>query len=222
MLSVQKIAMLDALGITAYRRTPRVKIAGTQATRTLANADQQGISHRDLSLAEQATRQLSLAEQATRQLSLAEQATRQLSLAEQATRQISLAEQATRQISLAEQATRQMRASNDIHAARPAVLAPKIRPVGSARLASTRSELVMPSAELERFVESRMYKHLCLLLLRGEAIPAVENSVLSDTALHFEAPPKSPLKLGSMALLRSAWRAKRQAWLAIRLWRKQQ
>ena len=61
-----------------------------------------------------------------------------------------------------------------------------------------------------------------LLLAEGSAIPVVENAVLSDTALHFERPPAAALKLGSMALLRSAWRAKRQAWLAIRLWRKQQ
>jgi hypothetical protein len=90
------------------------------------------------------------------------------------------------------------------------------------RAPSVRSELVLPSAEVERFSESRMYRHFCLLLAQGIAIPVVENAVLSDTALHFEQPPKSALKLGSMALLRSAWRAKRQAWLAIRLWRKQQ
>lgn len=87
---------------------------------------------------------------------------------------------------------------------------------------SIRSELVLPSAEIERFLESRMYSHFCLLLAQGSVIPVVENAVLSDTALHFELPPKTPLKLGSMALLRSAWRAKRQAWQAIRLWRKQQ
>lgn len=91
-----------------------------------------------------------------------------------------------------------------------------------ARAPSVRSELVLPSAEIGRFLESRMYSHFCLLLAQGEAIPVVENAVTSDTALHFELPPKTPLKLGSMALLRSAWRAKRQAWLAIRLWRKQQ
>ena len=96
------------------------------------------------------------------------------------------------------------------------------RAVTTSRAPSLRSELVLPSAEIERFSESRMYRHFCLLLARGDAIPVVENAVLSDTALHFELPPKLPLKLGSMALLRSAWRAKRQAWLAIRLWRKQQ
>lgn len=90
------------------------------------------------------------------------------------------------------------------------------------RAPSVRSELVLPSAEVERFQGSRMYRHFCLLLAQGVAIPVVENAVLSDTALHFELPPKAALKLGSMALLRSAWRAKRQAWLAIRLWRKQQ
>ena len=90
------------------------------------------------------------------------------------------------------------------------------------RAPSVRSELVLPSAEVERFLESRMYRHFCLLLAEGSAIPVVENAVLSDTALHFELPPMVALKLGSMALLRSAWRAKRQAWLAIRLWRKQQ
>jgi len=90
------------------------------------------------------------------------------------------------------------------------------------RAASVRSELVLPSAEIDRFLESRMYSHFCLLFAQGAPIPVVENAVVSDTALHFELPPKAPLKLGSMALLRSAWRAKRQAWLAIRLWRKQQ
>ena len=104
----------------------------------------------------------------------------------------------------------------------PAVARPVVKLPITSRVPSTRSELVLPSAEIERFLESRMYRHFCLLFAHGIAIPAVENAVLSDTALHFEMPPKSPLKLGSMALLRSAWRAKRQAWLAIRLWRKQQ
>ncbi len=97
-----------------------------------------------------------------------------------------------------------------------------VRLPAASRAPSVRSELVLPSAEIERFLESRMYSHFCLLLAQGIAIPVVENAVLSDTALHFELPPNAPLKLGSMALLRSAWRAKRQAWLAIRLWRKQQ
>lgn len=101
--------------------------------------------------------------------------------------------------------------------ARPAARAPVVN-----RLASVRSEWVLPSAEIERFMGSRMYHHFCLLFASGAAIPVVENAVISDTALYFELPPKAPLKLGSMALLRSAWRAKRQAWLAIRLWRKQQ
>ena len=90
------------------------------------------------------------------------------------------------------------------------------------RVASVRTEFVLPSAEIERFLGSRMYSHFCLLFAHGAAVPVIENTVVSDTALHFEQPPKTPLKLGSMALLRSAWRAKRQAWLAIRLWRKQQ
>ena len=106
--------------------------------------------------------------------------------------------------------------------AAPAAPSPAFRAVTTSRAPSLRSELVLPSSEIERFSESRMYRHFCLLLARGAAIPVVENAVLSDTALHFEMPPQSPLKLGSMALLRSAWRAKRQAWLAIRLWRKQQ
>lgn len=103
-----------------------------------------------------------------------------------------------------------------------AIIRPTAKSLVSTRAASVRSELVVPSAEIERFLDSRMYRHICLLLAQGGAIPVVENAVTSDTALHFELPPKSPLKLGSMALLRSAWRAKRQAWLAIRLWRKQQ
>ena len=106
--------------------------------------------------------------------------------------------------------------------AAPTAPRPAFRAVMTSRAPSLRSELVLPRAEIGRFSESRMYRHFCLLLARGDAIPVVENAVLSDTALHFELPPLSPLKLGSMALLRSAWRAKRQAWLAIRLWRKQQ
>ncbi len=103
-----------------------------------------------------------------------------------------------------------------------AIVRPAAKLPIATRVASVRSELVLPSAEIERFLDSRMYKHICLLLAQGAAIPVVENAVISDTALHFELPPNTPLKLGSMALLRSAWRAKRQAWLAIRLWRKQQ
>lgn len=106
-------------------------------------------------------------------------------------------------------------------AAAPVAPRAAIKPTVLNRSPSVRSELVLPSAEVERFLESRMYRHFCLLLAQGIAIPVVDNAVLSDTALHFELPPKSALKLGSMALLRSAWRAKRQAWLAIRLWRKQ-
>lgn len=109
-------------------------------------------------------------------------------------------------------------------AAPVALIAPRsvARTAVVSRMPSIRSELVLPSAEIDRFLESRMYRHFCLLLAHGVAIPVVENAVLSDTALHFELPPKAALKLGSMALLRSAWRAKRQAWLAIRVWRKQQ
>ena len=58
------------------------------------------------------------------------------------------------------------------------------------RAASVRSELVLPSAEIERFLESRMYSHFCLLLAHGMRIPVVENAVVSDTALHFELPPR--------------------------------
>ena len=107
-------------------------------------------------------------------------------------------------------------------AAKAALARPAARLPMANRVASVRTELVLPSAEIERFLGSRMYSHFCLLFANGAAIPVIENTVVSDTALHFEQPPKAPLKLGSMALLRSAWRAKRQAWLAIRLWRKQQ
>lgn len=103
----------------------------------------------------------------------------------------------------------------------PALARPAARLPLAHRIASVRTELVLPNAEIERFLRSRMYSHFCLLFATGMPIPVVENAVISDTALHFEQPPKAPLKLGSMALLRSAWRAKRQAWLAIRLWRKQ-
>lgn len=91
----------------------------------------------------------------------------------------------------------------------------------SKRPASVQRELVLPQAELKRFCESRMYRHLCLLFAPGEDLAVVENAVLSDTALHFESPPAAPVKLGSMALLKTNWRKRREAWLAIRLWRKQ-
>jgi hypothetical protein len=104
---------------------------------------------------------------------------------------------------------------------KPVALAAVAKPTAVTRAAATRAEFVLPQSELERFLASRMYRHFCTLLVRAE-VPVVENAVTSDTALHFELPNQKPLKLGSLALLRSAWRAKRQAWLAIRLWRKQQ
>lgn len=91
----------------------------------------------------------------------------------------------------------------------------------SQRPPSVQRELVLPQAELKRFCESRMYRHLCLLFAGGDALAVVENAVLSDTALHFESPPELPVKLGSVALLKTNWRKRREAWLAIRLWRKQ-
>ena len=100
------------------------------------------------------------------------------------------------------------------------VVAARVQTVAK-RPASLQRELVLPQAELKRFSESRMYKHLCLLFAAGESLAVVENAVLSDTALHYESPPENPVKLGSMALLKTNWRKRREAWLAIRLWRKQ-
>ena len=107
------------------------------------------------------------------------------------------------------------------HATLPTpVVAARVQTVAK-RPASLQRELVLPQAELKRFSESRMYKHLCLLFAAGESLAVVENAVLSDTALHYESPPENPVKLGSMALLKTNWRKRREAWLAIRLWRKQ-
>ena len=105
--------------------------------------------------------------------------------------------------------------------AAPTAAAPQRAHAPIKRAASVQRELVLPQAELKRFVESRMYRHFCLLFAAGEMIAVVENAVLSDTALHFEAPPAGPVKLGSIALLKTNWRKRREAWLAIRLWRKQ-
>jgi hypothetical protein len=91
--------------------------------------------------------------------------------------------------------------------------------VSKAREPATRAECVLPAAELQRFAHSKLYQHL-QHTLQLEAVPVVENSVLSDTALYFELPGTSKLKLGALSVLRQTWRAKRQAWLAIRLWRK--
>lgn len=102
-----------------------------------------------------------------------------------------------------------------------APITPTRAPLLSKRPASVQRELVLPQAELRRFAESRMYRHLCLLFAPGEDLAIVENAVLSDTALHFECPPAGPVKLGSLALLKTNWRKRREAWLAIRLWRKQ-
>jgi phage tail protein X len=108
--------------------------------------------------------------------------------------------------------------------ARPTPVSVPMRPtpkVLAPRDASIRTEFVIAQAELARFESSKLYRHLCLCLAKGAQVPVVENAVLNDTALHFEVPPAQPLKLGSVALLRSAWRARRQAWQAIRIWRKQ-
>lgn len=80
-------------------------------------------------------------------------------------------------------------------------------------------ELVVPGAELARFAPSKLCLHLGLAIL-GKAISAVENSVQSETALWFES-PNGQLKLGSLSLLRTSWRARRQAWVLLRAWRKQ-
>ncbi len=186
MLTVRKIAMLDALGIVAYSRVRRVK--AVQAS-VIKNTDTRAVPERLAAQNWQSGPGVN---------------------------------------NLPNLAARSDKPNPIVHTpvaesmSAPAIVRPAAKAPVAPRAASVRSELVLPSAEIERFLDSRMYKHICLLLAQGGAIPVVENAVTSDTALHFELPPKSPLKLGSMALLRSAWRAKRQAWLAIRLWRKQQ
>jgi len=86
------------------------------------------------------------------------------------------------------------------------------------KLSSTMPELVVPSAELARFAQSKLCLHLGIAIMRG-AVPAVENAVQSETALWFES-PTGELKLGSLSLLRTSWRARRQAWMLIRAFRK--
>jgi hypothetical protein len=181
--NLRTVAMLNALGVTPYRRTKRIVAAPESVPSTLAR-----------SVAQNAANQAASGYPTT------------------------AFAHATREGVFSEH--RVERASRAEPSLSPAVPSSMVRGPVKVRDASVRSELVLPAAELERFLDSRMYRHLCLLLAQGEAIPVVENAVQSDTAVHFEAPPKSALKLGSMALLRSAWRAKRQAWLAIRLWRK--
>jgi hypothetical protein len=89
----------------------------------------------------------------------------------------------------------------------------------SARTRSLAAEFVMPSAELRWFGESKLQQHLARALGFTELI-AAENTELADTALYLDLPGSKMLKLGGIARLRSQWRARRDAWQAIRLWRK--
>jgi hypothetical protein len=100
-----------------------------------------------------------------------------------------------------------------------AVAAPIAAPRPVAKRSADAPELVVPAAELARFAPSKLCLHLGLAIF-GKAIPAVENSVQSETALWFES-PNGQLKLGSLSLLRTSWRARRQAWVLLRAWRKQ-
>ncbi len=95
-----------------------------------------------------------------------------------------------------------------------------IGPVATARTRSTAIEFVVPQAELMRFQTSKLRLHLALTLLVPDA-PTSANSDARDTAVLLDVPEQSVLKIGSLARLRSQWRAKREAWLAIRMWRKQ-
>ena len=90
------------------------------------------------------------------------------------------------------------------------------RPV--AKRSADAPELVVPAAELARFAPSKLCLHLGLAIF-GQAIPAVENAVQSETALWFES-PSGELKLGSLSLLRTSWRARRNAWTLLRAFRK--
>jgi hypothetical protein len=89
----------------------------------------------------------------------------------------------------------------------------------SVRTRSLAPEFVMPSAELRWFGESKLQLHLARALGFAELI-AAENTELTDTALYLDLPGSKMLKLGGIARLRSQWRARRDAWQAIRLWRK--
>jgi hypothetical protein len=107
-------------------------------------------------------------------------------------------------------------ASNDLpvrSAAKPAMQRQAVP-----KLSSAMPELVVPAAELARFAPSKLCLHLGIAIL-GRAIPAVENAVQSETALWFES-PTGELKLGSLSLLRTSWRARRQAWTLLRAFRK--
>jgi hypothetical protein len=168
-MNQRKFAMIEAMGVTLYRKTRRVPVAA----------------------------QLKASQQAV-------------------TPTLPQSAPAPRDVFTAQTDTPKVKSIDE----RPVALV-AARPAAVTRAAATRAEFVLPQSELERFLASRMYRHLCTLLVHAE-IPVVENAVISDTALHFELPNQKPLKLGSLALLRSAWRAKRQTWLAIRLWRKQQ
>jgi|GEM_PF-6372022 len=86
------------------------------------------------------------------------------------------------------------------------------------KISSGMPELVVPAAELARFAQSKLCLHLGIAMV-GRAIPAVENAVQSETALWFES-PTGELKLGSLSLLRTSWRARRQAWTLLRAFRK--
>jgi hypothetical protein len=98
-----------------------------------------------------------------------------------------------------------------------------VRVVGPAATPRTRSitaEFVVPQADLARFEGSKLRTHLALVL-NVSAASVSANTDARDTALLLDVPEKSVLKIGSLARLRSQWRAKREAWLAIRMWRKQ-
>lgn len=95
---------------------------------------------------------------------------------------------------------------------------PAVQRQSTPKLSSSMPELVVPSVELARFAPSKLCFHLGIAIL-GRAIPAVENAVQSETALWFES-PTGELKLGSLSLLRTSWRARRQAWMLLRAFRK--
>jgi hypothetical protein len=91
--------------------------------------------------------------------------------------------------------------------------------VNQERTRSTTIELVLPAADIAWFAPSRFAQHL-KRALRMDVLSIVANSDRSDTALYFDMPGQLLLKLGGIARLRTQWRARRDAFLALRVWRK--
>jgi hypothetical protein len=101
---------------------------------------------------------------------------------------------------------------------RPEKLLPIKKP-STPRMRAGSTEWALPEADLAWFLRSKMKLHLQLTLKQADIVAAA-NSDASDTALYFDRPETALLKVGGIARLRTQWRAKRDAWLALRMWRK--